>query len=150
MQCHITHSKQPRSIWAGGCSQLYLCVHSCVLRSYCSSSAIICAIQKRVKLLSIVGELAGTYREPSQHFRGLYLQLADTILSQLHTVADVWRHLIQRYVTAVPRPTTLQITLWIKRKSGLHVSKLEIHNVLAIGDYNTATRWRGRSTVRDL
>ena len=92
-------------------------MHSCVLRSYCSSSAIRCAIQKRVKLLSIVGELAGTYREPSQRFKGLYLQLADTISSQLHTVADVRRHLIQRYVTAVPRPTTLQITLWIKRKS---------------------------------
>ena len=41
------------------------------------------------KLLSTVSELAGTYREPCQDFRGLYLQLPDTISSQLHTVADV-------------------------------------------------------------
>ena len=128
------------------------CVHSCVFRSYRSSSANRWAIQKRLKLLSTVGELAGTYREASQDFRGLYLQLAYTMSSQLHTVADVQRHLIPRCVTAVPWPTTLQITLWIKRKSlsGLHISELKIHNILAIGDYNTVTRWRGRSTVRDL
>ena len=140
MQCHVTHSKQPRSIWAGGCSQLYLCVHSCVLRSYCSSSAIRCAIQKRIKLLSIVGELAGTYREPSQHFRGLYLQLADTISSQLHTVADVRRHLIQRYVTAVPRPTTLQITLWIKRKSLFWTSRFKTRNSQRTGNWRLQYR----------
>ena len=58
-------------------------MHSCVFRSYCSSSAIGCAIQKRLKLLSTVCELAGTYWEPSQDLRGLYLQLADTISSQL-------------------------------------------------------------------
>ena len=110
-------------------------MHSCVLRSYCSSSAIRCAIQKRVKLLYIVYELAGTYREPSQHFRGLYLQLADTISSQLHTVADVWRHLIQRYVTAVPRPTTLQITLWIKRKSLFWTSSFKTRNSQRTGNW---------------
>ena len=38
---------------------------------------------------STVGELAGTYREPSQDFRGLDLQLVDTISSRLHTVADI-------------------------------------------------------------
>ena len=106
-----------------------------VIRSYCSSSAIRCAIQKRVKLLSIVGELAGTYREPSQHFRGLYLQLADTILSQFHTVADVRRHLIQRYVTAVPRPTTLQIILWIKRKSLFWTSRFKTRNSQCTGNW---------------
>ena len=30
------------------------------------------------------------------------------------------------------------------------ITILEIHNILAIGDYNTVTRWRGRSTVHDF
>ena len=46
-------------------------VCTCVFRSYLRTSAIRCAIQKRLKLLSTVGELAGTYREPNQDFRGL-------------------------------------------------------------------------------
>ena len=110
-------------------------VHSCVFRSYCSSSAIGCAIQKRPKLLSTVCELAWTYREPSQDLRGLYLQLADTISSQLHTVADVRRHLIPRYVTAGPRPTILQITLWIKRKSLFWTSRFKTWNSQHTGNW---------------
>ena len=102
--------------------------HSCVFRSYRSSSANRCAIQKRLKL-------AGTYREPSQDLRGLYLQLVDTISSQLHTVADVRRHLIPRYVTAVPRPTTLQITLWIKRKSLFWTSHFRTRNLQHTGNW---------------
>ena len=110
-------------------------VHSCVFRSYCSSSAIGCAIQKRLKLLSTVCELAGTYREPSQDLRGLYLQLADTISSQLHTVADVRCHLIPRYVTAVPWPIILQINLWIKRKSLFWTSHFTTQNSQHTGNW---------------
>ena len=114
---------------------LILMMYPVVNFTFVCTSAIRCAIQKRLKLLSTVGEFAGTYREWSQDLRGLYLQLVDTISSQLHTVADVRRHLFPRYVTAVPPSTTLQITLWIKRKSLFWTSRFKPRNSQHTGNW---------------
>ena len=148
MQCHTFQAAKIKlgwwmnnSLWwhkTGNIFNIWISftfVCTCVFRSYLSFSAIRCAIQKRLKFWSTVGELDGTYREPSQHFRGLYLQLVDTISSQLHTIADVRHHLIPRYVTAVPRPTTLQITLWIKCKSLFWTSRFKTQNSQHTGNW---------------
>ena len=79
----------------------------------------------------LVNLLSRTYSELSRDFRGL----ADTISSQIDTGADVWCCLIPRYVTAVPWPTTLQITLWIKRKSLFWTSHFNTRNSQYTGNY---------------